>query len=498
MRDVAAYFRENSGGLMAVANTTLGPYGSLKHRFHYTEEHGPGKCEDGWNTPGGGEVEKLAEAIRQAEPGFDFKKQDTSGDGTLSPDELAVIVMIPGAGNRGGVRPVVAENNAPLVVDGVKILQVIEIDVGSSGVPHLFTIAREFSRYVLDHVDMRWTPPSPWPFLSPPATALGAFALMDGVQAQGHHDAFTKLKFGWVRPRILWHPGGPYTLKDVETRHSVRVLLHPTRGAGEFFLIENRFPGGSVFDRELPAAGLAIYHVLQDPAARRDARPPFHINAGDWSRIGAADWGHKAVRLIPPVPNRGYVSTGPSVPYDDTLALWRTPIGYDLEPFPTANGRAWLRYSDGSNPGLAIRNISPAGSEMSFTLATVPIPGREFCEVRRKECGSIDDGFGGQVDCGFCFNGGVCGAEIPNVCCQPISCGGSLCGVIDRGCGLGTEDCGDPCPTGAFCHPVEHRCEFLPEPCRCGGKPPCIPCPEDPVAPPPPADAEKRPPASQP
>jgi M6 family metalloprotease-like protein len=422
-----AYFRENSGGLLTVSNEKIfGWYESGKFGAHYGQEHGPGKCEDGWSGPGAGAMERRAEAIRRAaaEPGFDFSVYDINRDTTLSADELAVIIMIPvGTGDAGFSGPVRAENNAPLIVDGVTIPEVTEISVHSvdngspfsDGLPHLGHIARQLSHRLLGHVDMGWAAPA-WPFANRPATALGALALMDNVLAQGHHDAFSKLKFGWLRPQIVWREGS-YALKDVETRHSVRVLLHPVRGVNEFLLFENRFRG-STFDRGLPADGLAIYHLLQDPGVERNARPPFYVSPADWSRVGAGDWGRRAVRLIRSRANSGHVSDGgASIAYDDALSLWRRDTGYDLEPFLASRERPWLRWGSGENPWLALRNVSAPGPVMTFTLIKLPDQGPAICAARGKNCNWIDDGSGGRVYCGTCTGGNVCGATgIPNVC----------------------------------------------------------------------------------
>jgi M6 family metalloprotease-like protein len=493
MRRVSAYFRENSGGVLTVDNVaTLGWYTSNKPMAHYAEAHGPGKCEDGWTDPGGGDVEKLAEALRQADKDFDFQSKDVNNDGTLSPDELAVIVMIPReSGGRGSVRTVVAENNAPLLVDGVKVSEVTVIDV-KDGLPHLGTLARELSRTLFHHVDMSWGSPFP-----SPATALGALAVMDGTQAQGHHDGVSKVKLGWARAHILWHPD-TYSLKDVETHHGVRVLLNPARGADEFFLFENRFRGGS-FDQGLPADGLAIYHFIKNPETRQNTRPPFYVSAVDWSRIAANDWGHKAIQLVSPVSNRGYVSDGgASVPYSDSQSLWRQDTGYDLEPFPSSRGRAWLRWADGTpstNPGVAIRNISAAGPEMSFTVALVPTFNPTFCKsVLNKDCDTVNDGLGGQVQCGGCTAPQSCGGGgVSNACgCTEVQCDGS-CGEINRRCGPGFIDCIGHCPEGSSCYKDSrasfHYCRIPPEPCKCGGPPGrCFPCREDPLAPSPPPE----------
>ncbi|MEA2559244.1 MAG: hypothetical protein QOH06_748 [Acidobacteriota bacterium] len=486
MQSLTNYYRENSGGLLNVDNVaTLGWYTSQKPGPHYWQDHAAGKCMDGWwNVGGGGDVEKWVEAIRLAANEFDFGAFDTNGDKTLSADELAVVIMIPReAGDWGFHRAVQAEAGAPLVVRGVTIPAITEIYVGSQeksgsdytdGVPHLGSIAHELGHHLFGHADMYWGSP-----FTSPSTALGALALMDDGWSQGHQDGFSKLKFGWTRPRIIWHPGR-YTLKDVETRHTLRALLHPERGVGEFLLFENRFRSGT-FDRHLPADGLAIYHVMQDRSVFQRSRPPFYMSPADWAKIGLGDWGHRAVRLIRPVSNSGYVSDGGSAEgYNDFWSLWRSEqmrTSYDLEPFPASRERAWLRWGDGSNPGLAIRNVSGSGSAMAFTVAMAPPVNPALCAARGKNCGLIDDGLGDQVSCGTCTGTNTCGGGgVPNVCgCTPLECGTRRCGSLNRGCGLGRVDCGD-CQGDMFCD----RQNFCQKPCECGGTPPnclrCCPC----------------------
>ncbi|RMG16551.1 MAG: hypothetical protein D6729_10545 [Deltaproteobacteria bacterium] len=38
------------------------------------------------------------------------------------------------------------------------------------------------------------------------------------------------------------------------------------------------------------------------------------------------------------------------------------------------------------------------------------------CEAQGAYCGTIPDGCGGTLHCGFCAPGRICGAETPNVC----------------------------------------------------------------------------------
>jgi hypothetical protein len=92
------------------------------------------------------------------------------------------------------------------------------------------------------------------------------------------------------------------------------------------------------------------------------------------------------------------------------------------------------------------------GSITCMPLTCTPTGGRF--------CGKIGDGCGHTLDCAGCPDGGVCGANKPNICpgkmgmpgCVPGTCdaqGGRFCGSIGDGCG-GTLTCGD-CPAGQVC-----------------------------------------------
>jgi M6 family metalloprotease-like protein len=474
LQRVADYFRENSGGLLTLENDrTLGWFTSRKPFSHYRETHGSGGCMDGWSS---GDVEKLVEAVRQADaadPALDFSAYDEDRDGRLSPGELTVIVMTPAASGGGLVRAVEGGGNPPLEVDGVVISRILELDV-AGGQPHLGLLARELSRHLFGHVDMTWEPPA-WPHAKPPSTALGALALMDGTRFQGHHDAFTKLKLGWAVPYLMWRTGS-YTLPDVETGHVVRVLVRPDTDGNEFLVFENRFRGTS-FDQGLPADGLAIYHVLQyyrHPAIR----PPYFLSAADWGRF--TDWGHRAVRLLRPPANGGHASDGGSASaYDDARSLWRRDTGFTLEPFLVLRERAWLRWSDLTNPELAIRDLSAPGREMTFSVAAVPA--RELCTLLGKNCDPIADPAGGApVHCGTCEAPESCnGGGIANVCgCARVACG-NRCGEVADGCG-GVIQC--ECGEEFYCSWLK-QCERIPPPCSeelcCDGTcgPPCGVCP---------------------
>jgi hypothetical protein len=77
------------------------------------------------------------------------------------------------------------------------------------------------------------------------------------------------------------------------------------------------------------------------------------------------------------------------------------------------------------------------------------------CEAAGAVCGSIPDGCGGSLQCGACAGGLACGGGGPNKCgtepCVPTTCEAqdAECGTISDGC-AGTLDCGG-CPEGETC-----------------------------------------------
>ncbi len=91
----------------------------------------------------------------------------------------------------------------------------------------------------------------------------------------------------------------------------------------------------------------------------------------------------------------------------------------------------------------------------------VPEGGKEdciptSCEVQGKNCGPIEDGCGGTLECGSCSGTQTCGGSgTANVCgeppCEPTTCAaqGKNCGSIEDGCG-GTLQCGT-CGSGLVC-----------------------------------------------
>ena len=99
------------------------------------------------------------------------------------------------------------------------------------------------------------------------------------------------------------------------------------------------------------------------------------------------------------------------------------------------------------------------------------------------QCGLVDDGCGGTLDCGVCCTPATCqpgqcglvpddcgGTMDCNDCCFPATCEVGQCGFFSDGCG-GTLECSDCC-TPATCQPGE--CGSVAD--GCGGSLDCGEC----------------------
>jgi len=185
------------------------------------------------------------------------------------------------------------------------------------------------------------------------------------MDQHGHHphlDPFAKLKLGWLHPQIIFS-SGLYHLHDVETHNTAWFLIDPRRGFKEYFIVENRWPGIS-FDKLLPDSGLAVWHIMEDPAVYDAALPPPNVSQQDWNslRSGPEAWAGKAIRMIRPIQTR---------PFNDRKALWdgaEVDTGYDLLSTDPIQTHATLIWGDGTPSGFELRNISNAGNEMEARI----------------------------------------------------------------------------------------------------------------------------------
>jgi M6 family metalloprotease-like protein len=351
---VKDYFLENSGGNFTIERAgTLGWFVASRP---WTYWWGPVDTNDsdgdGWVNP---HVQKWAEAVRLADPQFNYNTYDTNPfDGNLHENELGVLIVIPQNIPFGTNRGVVGRefpNPQPLVVDGVTIGTIAEVYIGNP--PNLGVVAHELTHLFLHHGDMYFT------FFNP--YAAGYYSLMDGTYRTTHIDPFAKLKFGWLRPHLIVR-SGHYYLPSVETERFVWILMNPARSSDEYFIVENRWRGTSYDDQMPDVGGLAIWHIMENPAIFGSVSPPPGVDPQQWSAVSTGDGARRAIRMLRPLV---------SPPFNDTIALrdGSDPItGFDVlsnDPNPEHSS---LKWADGTPSGFAVRNISAAGQVMAADI----------------------------------------------------------------------------------------------------------------------------------
>ncbi|MDQ3565449.1 MAG: hypothetical protein M3436_15425 [Pseudomonadota bacterium] len=284
-----------------------------------------------------GHTHSWAEAIGdKADPDFDYSPYDSDGDGVLENNELPILIVKPQNSPFGTNRPVVGRQVPPqdLIVDGVKVPWMSEVYIGRP--LNLGVVAHELCHHVCPGADM-------YPNSNlPPERRARSYSIMDITYSAFHIDPYHKLKLGWVNPRLIDRSGW-YTLQDVETTGEVLILHDPNHGSSEFFIVENRWPGTS-FDQGLPAAGLGIWHIIEDPSLK-------------------TDWGRRAV---------GLRRANGGTPIDDAMALFNgsTPVlGYDLDDESAPQN---LRFRNNLRSGIRIAKIPAAGKSMTFYVDVPP------------------------------------------------------------------------------------------------------------------------------
>jgi M6 family metalloprotease-like protein len=358
---VRDWFHENSGGKMELVNAgVLGWYEAPldKQGDHYWDNGYPDaptpeqrdplyhqkKYQDGWLQ---GHPEKWADAIRRAAQDFAFDVFDTKKDATLSPDELGILLVFPQNNTDGYWRQTQGKQypkSEPLVVQGVTIPVITEWYAGYS--PDLATAAHELAHLLIHTGDMYFD--GPWPY------AAARYSNSDAAWTGAVHlSAPEKLKLGWLNYRVATQPG-TYVLKEVETTGDVLVLFSPNRGTDEYYLIENRWrgtsydAGGPKIGDGIPMDGIAVWHVIENPAVFNSVTPfpPTGVK-DEWSRLG--------IRMI---------RENGGTPWDDAKALFAKP-GMAVSDYSSPARLNWLH---GEPSGFRIKLMNGCGPEVQLQV----------------------------------------------------------------------------------------------------------------------------------
>ncbi|TAJ45725.1 hypothetical protein [Methanofollis fontis] len=359
------WIQENSGGRATLVNAgVFGWYDApaSKQGDHYWDNPDPNsedpakrsptyhadKYHDGWLS---GHVEKWADAIRRAASDTNFASHDVSGNGKLTSNELGIFLCYPQNKSLGYGRPTAGKQHPtaePLVVDGVEIPWIVEWYLGSP--PNFGVGAHELGHLMLNTPDLYFM--GHWPF------AAAAYSVSD--QALGQHlSAPEKLKLGWLDYTVVTHDGN-YTLTDVETTSKALIVMNPKRGGDEYFLLENRWrgtsydAGGFGIGPGIPADGLAIWHVIEDPALFNTVTP--------WPPTGVQnEWGRLGIRMI---------RANGGAPVDDKKALFSIADTVISDFTHPAN----LRWLHDKPSGIRIKMLNDASPTIHLEIG-VSCPG---------------------------------------------------------------------------------------------------------------------------
>lgn len=315
-KSVKTFYDKESGGKAQIKEAGFfGWYPALKPYSHYWATPDPTDADkDGFIN---GHNEKWVESIKDADPTFDYAAYDANHDGRLDPSELGILIVIPAASPFGTNRPVLGQEfptAQPLVVDGVTITNIAEV---YTGVPVNFGVfAHELGHLLFNFTDM----------YANTQYRAASYSLMDASYCNCEIDPWEKAVEGWVNMAVP-QADGTYALEDIATSHTAMKIARP--GTDEFFLIENRETGtqGDVSD-----PGLLVWDIL--------------------SQSTAGDWGRDNIHLL---------RSNGGTPVNDSQAAYHSNGS-------VAVTSAKLKWSDGTDSGVALSDVGPAGKIMQFNL----------------------------------------------------------------------------------------------------------------------------------
>ncbi|RMH42309.1 MAG: hypothetical protein D6689_08445 [Deltaproteobacteria bacterium] len=201
-----------------------------------------------------------ASAIQAAAAaGFAFDRYDRNGDGTVTSDELTVVVVNKDGQGCGQTRPVScvrpAGASANVCLSSVSF-------VGE--LANLTTIAHEIA-----HQLTMWDIYGPGARWNAAASTAAATCTGSNDTRSFQFDAWHKMHWGWIRPRVV-AIGQPATVETLYTPGAFGtygyegkrpvILFDPARGTREFFVLEARSTDGA-YDSDVADDGMAVWLV---------------------------------------------------------------------------------------------------------------------------------------------------------------------------------------------------------------------------------------------
>jgi M6 family metalloprotease-like protein len=324
---VRDYFYAVSNGLLTYTNFVPTTYYRAAHPRSYYEDLG---------VPFGVRARELMlEALNDLDyQGFDFSQYDSDGDGRV--DGINMFY----AGQRGSVW---AEGLWPhsssiwFSVDGVSTYRYQMTNMG--GNLTLSTFCHENGHMICN-----------WPDLYDydyDSSGVGRFCLMCYSTSSTNPQepcAYMKYRAGWATSTLLTTPQEDLPVPPADSNVMYK-FEHPSL-ANEYYLIENRQKSGR--DSGLPDAGLAIWHIdTYGSNNNQHQTPSSHYRVTLVQADGRWDLENNR--------NAG-----------DTTDLFKAPTYTECTPATNPNTNWW----SGGTSGLYVDDISPSGSNMTFTFCT--------------------------------------------------------------------------------------------------------------------------------
>lgn len=192
--------------------------------------------------------------------GFPFNDYDADGDGTITHEELAIVVINPSTGCGGQTRWVdvsgVAPNSGAIFRYNGQISQ-------THGDGDMDLYAHELFHQLEggEHIY------GPGASRNYEASFYAASHCASGAVGPYHLDPWFKIRLGWLKPRVLdvsrlagsltieLSPSAPMPNAEL----SPVILYDSNRGLEEFFILEYRTPQG--YDEGVGSLGLAVWYV---------------------------------------------------------------------------------------------------------------------------------------------------------------------------------------------------------------------------------------------
>jgi immune inhibitor A len=241
------YWKEVTNGGLDIVGEVVGPYTLPKTLAEYAHgESGLGSISPNART-------MAQDAAITADPTVDFSKYDNNGDGYID------VFMIVHAG--ADAAKTLNKNDIwshkwilPSVynAEGKKIYAYDTVAEDAQ----IGVCAHELGHLLFGFIDLYDTDLS--------SSGVGNWCLMAGGswnnsgKTPAHPCAWLKNQQGWATT-ITPKTNGPIDIKAVETGHTIYKLWKNGSPGKEYFLVENRQK--TLFDRNLPGAGLLIWHI---------------------------------------------------------------------------------------------------------------------------------------------------------------------------------------------------------------------------------------------